>query len=79
MAVRIENNKLVIELEVATPEEFYHGLLKDIVVCLQAITEGGLDEPDKQLYGSLCFLLEFYKEILPTQEQVDMMFGGKAT
>lgn len=73
--IKIEKKKLIIELETPDPQEFYHGLLKDIPACIQAITKGGLDEPDKELYGSLCFLLEFYKEILPDQEQVNLMFG----
>lgn len=77
--VQIEKDKLHIELPTDEPEEFYHGLLKDMVVCLQAVTKGGLDKPDKELTGSLCFLLEFYKELLPTREQVDLMFGKKAT
>ncbi len=79
MAVFIRNNKLVIEVEVSSPEEFYHGLLKDIPACIQAVTKGGLDEPDKELNGSLCFLLEFYKELLPTPDQVNLMFGKQIT
>jgi hypothetical protein len=77
--IKIEKNKLVIEIEISDPEEFYHGILKDIPTCIQAITKGGMDEPDKELNGSLCFLLEFYKELLPTKEQVDAMLGKKPT
>lgn len=77
--IKTEKNKLIIEFETPDPEEFYHGLLKDIPACIQAITKGGLDEPDKELCGSLCFLLEFYKALLPTPEQVSLMFGKKAT
>ena len=74
--VRIENNKLVIELNQPTPEEFYAGLLKDIITCIQALHETELDEP---LPGSMFYLLELYKGLLPDQEQVNKMFGQKTT
>ncbi|MGP8216768.1 MAG: hypothetical protein ACLQQ4_14480 [Bacteroidia bacterium] len=72
--VRIENNKLVIEIEQPMPEEFYAGLLKDIIDCIQALHETHRDEP---IPGSICFLLELYKEMLPNQEQAKKMFGKK--
>lgn len=70
--VRIEGNKIFIELEQTSPEEFYQGLLKDMVNCIQAMSETDLEEP---MSDNMYFLLELYKGILPNQEQVNKMFG----
>ena len=72
--VRIEKDKLVIELETSAPEELYHYLMKDILVCIQA-TQADMD--NDQLQDSLHFLLELYKAMLPNEEQVEKMFAMK--
>ncbi len=71
--VRIEKNKILIELDVPDPEEFYKHLLMDIPICIQAITETGLDERNPKLPDSLSNLIELYKAILPMGKQVNRM------
>jgi hypothetical protein len=68
--VRIEKNKIFIELEQTSPEEFYKSLLNDTITCIQALREADLEE-------DMYFLLELYKALLPDQEQVNKMFGKK--
>ncbi len=74
--VCIEGNKILIELEQTSPEEFYQGLLKGMINCIQAMSETDLEEP---MSDSMYYLLELYKAILPNQEQVNKMFGKKTT
>jgi hypothetical protein len=74
--VRIEGNKIIIEIEQTSPEEFYQGLMRDMISCIQGLSESDLDVP---LQDSISFVLELYKAILPDQEQVNKMFGKKAT
>lgn len=73
MPVHIEKNKLVIELELDEPKQFYKRLLKDIPTCIQATIERGMDERDLELPDSLLNLLELYKAILPTSKQINRM------
>lgn len=74
--VRITGTTLLIELNQPDAEEFYQGLLNDIIVCVQALHETDMDEP---LPGSMYYLLELYKGLLPDQEQINKMFGKKTT
>lgn len=69
--VRIEGNKILIELEQTSPEEFYNSLLRGMVNCIQAMNEAEVED--------VYFLLELYKALLPEQEQINKMFGKKAT
>jgi hypothetical protein len=76
--IKIEKNKLVIEIETPEPEQIYKRLLKDIPTCIQAIVEGGLDERDVKLPDSLSNLIDLYKAILPTGKQLDIILkNGK--
>jgi hypothetical protein len=75
--IRIEKNKLIIEVETSQPEEIYKRLLKDIPMCIQAIVDGGLDERDVKLPDSLSNLIDLYKAILPTGKQLDAILKNK--
>ena len=68
--VRIEGNKIIIELEHNSPEEFYRSLLHDMINCIQALQKADMEE-------DVYFLLELYKAILPDQVQLNKMFGKK--
>ena len=68
--VRIEGNKIIIELKQTLPEEFYRSLLNDTITCIQALRETDAEE-------DMYFLLELYKALLPDQEQINKMFGKK--
>ena len=70
--VRIEKNKLIIEMETSAPEEIYADLLKDVIKCIQA---AGRDKDNDEIHDSLHFLLELYKAMLPSEEQVSKMFA----
>ena len=72
--VRIEGDKLVIELDVRDPKRFYGYLIKDIPICIQAIAETGLDERNPALPDSLVNLLELYMALLPERKQVKRIF-----
>jgi len=69
--VRIEGNKIIIELEQTSPEEFYKSLLNDTISCIQALQETDIED--------VYFLLELYKAMLPDQEQVNKMFRKRTT
>jgi|GEM_PF-4278643 hypothetical protein len=71
--IRIEKEKLIIEFETLDPEQFYKHLLKGIPTCIQAITEQGMDGCDRELPHSLYTLIDLYKQILPTEKQIDRM------
>jgi hypothetical protein len=68
--VRIEGNKIIIEIEQNSPEEFYRSLLNDMINCIQALQKADMEE-------DVYFLLELYKAILPDQVQLNKMFGKK--
>lgn len=72
--IHIEKSKLIIEIETSAPEELYHDLIKDIIVCLQATQA---DKDNEELKSSLHFLLELYKAMLPDEDQVRKMFARK--
>ena len=72
--VRLKNDKIVIEIKTSAPEELYHDMMKDILVCVQATQA---DKDNEELRSSLHFLLELYKAMLPDEEQVRMMFAKK--
>lgn len=72
--VRIEKNKIIIEVETSAPEEFYADLLKDIITCVQSAQT---DKDNDKLGDSLHFLLELYKALLPDERQVEKIFAKK--
>ena len=72
--VRIEGDKLIIELDVPEPKRFYGHLINDIPICIQAIAETGLDERNPALGDSLVNLLELYMALLPEGKQVKRIF-----
>lgn len=71
MSIHIEGNKILIEVETTSPEEFYQSLLREMINCIQLMSEAEVDD--------VYFLLELYKALLPDQEQTDKMFGKKTT
>lgn len=75
--VRIEENKLIIEIETNSPKELYQELLNSMITCVQATQESGTQEKMEELPSSLVFLMEMYKALLPDARQVDKMFKNK--
>jgi len=78
--VRIEKNKLIIEVDSNMPTQTLYDLLGAIPVCIQATQTGPEQAPDS-LPDSIHFLLELYRAMLPNETQVELMFQerGKAT
>ena len=75
--IRTENNKLIIEIETTEPEQTYRNLLNGIALCVQGIAEGGTEEKDQELPDGVVFLMQLYRAMLPSEEQVEMMFKKK--
>lgn len=73
--VRIEENKLIVEIETNSPKELYHELLNCMITCVQATQESGTQDKMEELPTSLVFFMELYKALLPDVDQVDKMFG----
>jgi len=72
--IKIEKDKLIIEIETTDPEEYYAILLRDIIMCVQSALA---DKDNDKLHDSLHFLLELYRAMLPTERQIESMFAKK--
>jgi hypothetical protein len=71
--VQIERDKIIIEIKTIDPEQLYRHLLTGIPTCIQAIAESGIDERDRDLPVSLFAIIEFYKQLLPSEKQIEKM------
>ena len=76
--VKIEGNKLIIELEANDPVELLYAIQKGIVTCVQSVHEVESFCGNEELSPGLYYLLELHNAMLPTEEELRRAYNKES-